>query len=201
MNFKVLKNIKIFLMDVDGVLTDGKMFYFTDSNGIDHEFKAFNSHDGIGLIVLSKFGIITGIITGRESESVFQRASLLKMKFVYQGFLTKLWACDEILKKTNLSYENLCYMGDDLPDIPVLKKAGFSVCPQNAVDEVKKICHYVTKRRGGEGAVREVCDMIIKAKGFSCDMKKGFEEGIWPKTNIEHKIENVLYSVWKKNKG
>jgi 3-deoxy-D-manno-octulosonate 8-phosphate phosphatase (KDO 8-P phosphatase) len=200
MKLSRLKNIKIFLMDVDGVLTDGKMFYFTDANGIDHEFKAFNSQDGIGLIVLNKFGIITGIVTGRESESVFQRASLLKMRFVYQGFLTKKWACDEILKKTNLTYENLCYMGDDIPDIPVLKRAGFAVCPSNAVDEVKRVCHYIATKKGGDGAVREVCDMIIKAKGFVDDVKRGFEEGIWPKNTCNYKIENVLYSVWRKNR-
>jgi len=199
MKLSALEKIKIFLMDVDGVLTDGKMFYFTDTNGVDHEFKAFNSQDGIGLIILNKFGIITGIITGRESESVFQRASLLKMRFVYQGFLTKIWACDEILKKANLSYENLCYMGDDLPDIPILKRAGFAFCPNNAVKEVKKVCHYVTKKQGGDGAVREVCDLIIKAKKLSDDVKKGFEEGIWPKNNISG-IENVLYSKWKKDR-
>ena len=200
MNIKLLKKIKLFLMDVDGVLTDGKMFYFTDTNGVDHEFKAFNSQDGIGLIVLSKFGIITGIITGRESESVFQRANLLKMRYVYQGFLTKIWACDEILKKTNLSYENLCYMGDDLPDIPVLKRAGFAVCPRNAVKDVKRVCHYVTKSNGGDGAVREVCDIIIKAKNLVNDMKIGFEKGIWPKIDYTWKTENVLFSSWKKTK-
>jgi len=193
-----VENIKIFLMDVDGVLTDGKMFYFTDSNGVDHEFKAFNSQDGIGLIVLNKFGIITGIITGRESESVYQRAKALRMNYVYQGFLTKLWALDEILKKTSLDYQNVCYMGDDFPDIPVLKKVGFAVCPSNSIKEVKKVCHYVTKRCGGDGAIREVCDMIIKGKKFYKDMAKGFETGIWPEKNVSSQIDNVLYSKWKK---
>lgn len=196
-----LKKIKIFLMDVDGVLTDGKMFYFTDSSGRDHEFKAFNSQDGIGLIVLNKFGIITGIITGRESESVYQRAKLLKMRFVYQGFLTKIFALDEILKKTSLKYENVCYMGDDLPDIPVLKKVGFPVCPANAVDEVKRICCYVTKNIGGNGAVREICDMIIESQGLRKHMMIGFEKGIWPKTNTNSKTLNILFSKWRKKKN
>lgn len=196
-----IKNIKIFLMDVDGVLTDGKMYYFTDTNGIDHEFKAFNSQDGIGLIVLNKFSILTGVITGRESESVYQRAKILRMNYVYQGFLTKLWALDEILKKTSLDYSNVCYMGDDLPDIPVLKKVGFAVCPANSVREVKSVCDYVTSKNGGDGAVREVCDLIIKHKNLTNSMKKGFEHGIWPDTDSFHSIENVLYSKWKlKNK-
>lgn len=187
-------------MDVDGVLTDGKMYYFTDSNGFDHEFKAFNSQDGIGLIVLNKFSIKTGIITGRESESVFQRAKLLKMSFVYQGFLTKIWALDEILRKTGFSYENVCYMGDDLPDIPVLKKVGFSVCPKNAVKEVKRVCDYISPKKGGDGAVRDVCELILKSKKLNGLMMDGFEKGIWPKSDSLSCPENVLYSVWKKNK-
>ncbi len=198
--FQLASKVKMFLMDVDGVLTDGKMYYFTDSNGVDHEFKAFNSQDGIGLILLNKFSIYTGIVTGRESESVFQRAKLLKMNYVYQGFLTKLWAVDEILKKTFLRYDEICYMGDDLPDIPVLKKVGFAVCPKNSVMEVKKVCHYITRKNGGDGAVREVCDIIIKAKKLEKLMKKGFEEGIWPENRIPHRIENVLYSRWRKDK-
>lgn len=190
-----LKKIKIFLMDVDGVLTDGKMFYFVDSNGVEHEFKAFDSQDGIGLIILNKFNIITGIVTGRESESVYQRAKLLKMRYVYQGFLTKLFAVEEILKKADLRWDELCYMGDDLPDIPVLERCGFAVCPKNAVKEVKSVCHYISPKNGGSGAVRDVCEMIIKAKGLKKDMMLGFEKGVWPK-NVEFETENVLYSKW-----
>lgn len=198
---KKISDIKIFLMDVDGVLTDGKMYYFTDTNGIDHEFKAFNSQDGIGLIVLNKFGILTGVITGRESESVYQRAKILKMNYVYQGFLTKLWALDEILTKTSFDYRNVCYMGDDLPDIPVLKKVGFAVCPSNAVKEVKKVSDYICLKNGGDGAVREVCDLIIKHKKLTDSVKKGFEHGIWPESDSYNHIENILYSKWKlKNK-
>ena len=192
-----LHRIKMFLMDVDGVLTDGKMFYFTDSNGVDHEFKAFDSQDGIGLILLNKFGIITGIITGRESESVYQRAKLLRMRFVYQGFLTKIFAVEEIIKNTGINWDEICYMGDDLPDIPVLKRCGFSVCPSNAVDEVKKVCDYVSPKRGGSGAVRDICDKIISAKGLKDKMMLGFEKGIWPET-LKYETENVLYSQWRK---
>lgn len=195
-----LKNIKMFLMDVDGVLTDGKMFYFTDSCGVDHEFKAFNSHDGVGLIVLNKFGILTGVITGRESESIYQRAKLLKMSFVYQGFLTKIWAIEEIIKKTSIGYENICYMGDDLPDIPVLERVGFAVAPSNAIEQVKKVCDYITTKKGGDGAVREVCDLIIKHNNLSKDVERGFREGIWPVKKVEDRIENILYSQWKKVK-
>ncbi|MGC8866813.1 MAG: KdsC family phosphatase [Elusimicrobiales bacterium] len=197
---KKLKRIKIFLMDVDGVLTDGKMFYFTDSSAKMHELNAFNSQDGVGLIVLNKFGIHTGIVTGRESDGVYERARLLKMSFVYQGFLTKILAVEEILKRTKLSWDELCYMGDDLPDIPVLKKCGFAASPSNAIDDVKKVCDYVSKKKGGDGAVREVCDMIIKAKGFVREMKMGFEKGIWPNKNLNVKTINILYSQWRKVK-
>lgn len=197
---KKMKNIKIFLMDVDGVLTDGKMYYFTDTNGVEHEFKAFNSQDGIGLIVLNKFSIKTGIITGRECESVYQRAKLLRMNFVYQGFLTKIWAVDEILKKTGYKYSDVCYMGDDLPDIPVLKKVGFSCCPKNSISDVKKVCDYVSRENGGNGAVREICELIIESKGLKKAMMKGFECGIWPEFPINNNVENILYSKWKNNK-
>lgn len=193
-----LKKIKIFLMDVDGVLTDGKMYYFTDADGKVHEFKGFNSKDGIGLIVLNKLGIMTGIITGRESLDTYERAKILKMSFVYQGFITKLFAAEEILKKTGFSWENVCYMGDDLPDIPVLEKCGFSASPKDAVDDVKKVCDYVSSKNGGDGAVREICDMIIEAKGFIDDMRIGFKSGKWPRKD-EFKTEtvNVFYSEWK----
>lgn len=194
-----LKKIKIFLMDVDGVLTDGKMFYFTDSNGIEHEFKAFDSQDGIGLILLNKFEIITGIVTGRESESVYQRARLLRMRYVYQGFLTKIFAVNEILEKTGVDWDELCYMGDDLTDLPVLKRCGFSACPANAVDEVKKICDYVSPKQGGSGAVRDICDKILLAKGLKDKVMLGFEKGIWPKTP-EYETVNVVYSQWIKSK-
>ncbi|MBP7795204.1 MAG: HAD hydrolase family protein [Elusimicrobiales bacterium] len=196
-----LKDIKIFLMDVDGVLTDGKMYYFVDNRGIAHEFKAFDSHDGIGLTTLSKFGIITGIITGRESESVYERAKLLKISFVYEGFFSKMVVLDEILSKTSLDYDDVCYIGDDLPDIPILKKVGFAVCPNNAVKEVKKVCDYVTKKTGGNGAVREVCELILKEKNLTSLVKKGYEYGKWPDTPDNIKTEDILYSKWKlKNK-
>lgn len=197
---KKIKNIKMFLMDVDGVLTDGKMFYFKDSNGRDHEFKAFNSHDGIGIIVLNKFGIKTGIITGRESESIFERAKTLKMDYIYQGFITKMWAFREILKKSGIKKEEICYMGDDLPDIPVMKEVGFAVAPSNAVPEVKKYAHYVTRKEGGNGAVREVCELIIKYQGLEKKMFEGFVNGKWPKSLDNKKIINILYSRWKSNR-
>jgi len=192
-----IKKIKIFLMDVDGVLTDGKMYFFQDNNGKNQEIKAFNSLDGIGLMLLAKYGIKTGIITGREAKSAEERAKMMKMDYAYQGFLSKLPALDEILKDSGLKYENTAYMGDDITDIPVLKKVGLSCAPQNAMDEVKKICDIVTSKNGGDGAVREICDLILKENGIFNKIQKDIEKEFWPK-NINKNLKIVLYSKWKR---
>ncbi|MCW7071144.1 MAG: HAD hydrolase family protein [Methanophagales archaeon] len=148
--------IKLFAMDVDGVLTDGGMFYSEAGEVL----KKFNTRDGMGIELLRKNGIIPAIITKEKSEIVLKRAEKLKVEEVYIGVEDKLEVVKRLIKKYNLSFELVAYIGDDINDIPLLKKVGLSCCPFDAVDEVKKIANYVCKTKGGEGAVREVVDII-----------------------------------------
>ncbi|OGR77012.1 MAG: hypothetical protein A2X32_06940 [Elusimicrobia bacterium GWC2_64_44] len=174
------KKIRIFLMDVDGVLTDGKMYYLPGKGSELVEVKAFHSLDGIGLRLLNQFGVVTGVITGRESPGTEERAKSLGMGYAYQGFLSKLEPLRQILADTGLKPENVAYMGDDLTDIPVLKKAGLAVAPANAIPEVKKSAHLVTSREGGVGAVREACDFILKSQGHWGTVMNYVETAHWP---------------------
>jgi len=174
------KKIKLLLMDVDGVLTDGKMYYIPGRGSEMVEFRAFHSQDGIGLRLLNQFGIQTGVITGRESPGTEERARNLGMTYAYQGFLSKLEPLSRILAATGLKPENVAYMGDDLTDIPVLKKAGFACAPANALPEVKKNAHAVTKKEGGLGAVRELCDFILKSQGHWGRVMECVETAHWP---------------------
>lgn len=173
------KKIKLFLMDVDGVLTDGKMYYIPGKNGM-IEFKAFHSLDGIGLRLLNQFGVLTGVITGRESPGTEERAKGLGMSYAYQGFLSKMDPLTHILADTGLKPENVAYMGDDWTDIPVLKKAGLACAPANAQPEVKRATHLITRKTGGEGAVREVCDLILKSQGHWRAVMDCVENAHWP---------------------
>jgi len=179
-NIARAKKIKILLMDVDGVLTDGKMYFLPGHDGKMTEFKAFHSLDGIGLRLLNQFGVITGVITGRESPGTEERAKNLGMSYAYQGFLSKLYPLGEILKDTGLKEENVAYIGDDWTDIPVLKKAGLACAPGNAMPEVKKAAHIVTAKDGGAGAVREVCDFILRSRGHWKEVMKCVETAHWP---------------------
>lgn len=174
------KKIKIFLMDVDGVLTDGKMYYIPGRGAEMVEVKAFHSLDGIGLRLLNQFGVATGVITGRESPGTEERARGLGMGYAYQGFLSKLEPLMQILAATGLKPENVAYMGDDWTDIPVLKKAGLACAPSNALDEVKAASHLVTKKEGGLGAVREACDFILKNQGHWKTVMNYVETAHWP---------------------
>jgi len=148
-------------MDVDGVLTDGKL-YFTSSG---EEIKAFDIQDGMGITLARKAGLITGIITGRSSAMVAQRAGELKYDVVMQGEDDKLAQYKKIKAQFNVSDNEICYIGDDIPDIPVLEKVGFSVAVANARDELKQFCDYITERDGGHSAVREVIDKILLSQG------------------------------------
>ncbi|MDA8131943.1 MAG: HAD hydrolase family protein [Elusimicrobia bacterium] len=171
--------IKIFLMDVDGVLTDGKMYYVPGPRGM-IEFKGFHSLDGIGLRLLNQFGVLTGVITGRESPSTEERAAGLGMSYAYQGFLSKVEPLRKILEDTGLKPENVAYMGDDLTDLPVLRLAGLPCAPANAIQEVKRASRLVTKREGGAGAVREVCDLILRSQGRWAEVMRCVETAHWP---------------------
>lgn len=154
------KKIKMFLMDVDGVLTDGKVIY--DSSG--NELKAFNIKDGLGIKLLHNAGILTGIITGRNSPMVERRANELKIKEIFQGKKRKLESYELIKEKYNLKDEEILYIGDDLVDIPILKRVGFPVAVADACEIVKKHCVYTTKAKGGEGAVRETIEYILNLR-------------------------------------
>ena len=149
------------LMDVDGVMTDGKI-YFTSSGD---EIKAFDIQDGMGITLASKAGLKTGIITSRSSKMVERRAKELKYDVVLQGESDKLSQYEKIKSQFNYTDDEFCYIGDDIPDIPILKKVGFSVAVANARDELKQFCDYVTKRDGGHSAVREVIDKILMSQG------------------------------------
>ncbi len=189
---KKAEKIKVFIMDVDGVLTDGKMYFFSSGKET-QEIKAFNAQDGIGLMLLNKFSIKTGIITGREAAGAQERAKMLSMSYAYQGFLSKIKPMEEIMAAEGIDYSEAAYMGDDLTDLPLLKRAGLSCCPKNSVSEIKKVCDFVSERNGGDGAVREVCDLILKAKGLENEVMKGVEQAVWPKAG-KVKLKTVLYS-------
>lgn len=179
-NAQRAKKIKIFLMDVDGVLTDGKMYYIPGKKGGMVEFKAFHSLDGIGLRLLNQFGVTTGVITGRESPGTEERAKGLGMSYAYQGFLSKLEPLERILRETGLDASSVAYMGDDWTDIPVLRKAGLACAPANALPEVRRAAHLVTSKEGGMGAVREVCDLILRSQGHWDTVMGYVETAHWP---------------------
>lgn len=152
-----IAQIKMIVMDVDGVLTSGEIIY---SNKGD-ELKIFNVQDGFGLTLAKRSGLKTGLITGRKSKLVDKRAKELKFNFVSQGNIKKLKPYLELLEKYDLKDEQVCYIGDDIPDLAILSRAGFRVAVANARDEVKNICDYVTTAKGGQGAVRETIDLIL----------------------------------------
>jgi 3-deoxy-D-manno-octulosonate 8-phosphate phosphatase (KDO 8-P phosphatase) len=154
-------NIKLLLLDVDGVMTDGRITYGSD--GV--ELKSFDVKDGHGLKLLQRAGIEIGIITGRQSEVVTRRAEELGIELVYQNAKDKLIPFNEILEKRGLSPEEVAYVGDDVVDLPVMRRVGFAVTVADAVEDVKPFADLVTTRNGGRGAVREVCDLLLKNSG------------------------------------
>lgn len=155
-----LKSIKILILDVDGVLTDGRVIY-TDSG---EEIKRFDVRDGHGLKLLMRSGIEVILLTGRESKVVLHRARDLGIEHVYQKALNKIEVYKTILAQRNLEDKEVGFVGDDLVDLPVLRKVGFSAAVPDAVPEVKEIVDYITTKKGGEGAVREICELLLKAQ-------------------------------------
>ena len=156
-----LKKIKMLILDVDGVMTDGRIVM--DDGG--HEIKNFDVHDGHGLKMIQRYGIRVVLLTGRKSDVVTHRAHDLGIKDVYQGSLNKKEVLEKILKKFRLPADVAAFLGDDIVDIPVLKRVGFSAAVADALDVVKKSANYVTKSAGGHGAVRELCELILQAQG------------------------------------
>ena len=157
-----LSKIKLLALDVDGVLTDGSLTFAEDGT----EYKTFNAKDGQGIVCLNNAGFITAIITARQNGTVEHRAKNLKITELRQGVKFKLPVLEEILNKYNLSFENVAYMGDDLPDICIMEKVGLPCCPNDAVEEVQKVCKFKSKYDGGRGAVRDLCNLILKANNI-----------------------------------
>lgn len=157
---KLAKKIKLLILDVDGVLTDNCLLI--DDNGV--EYKKFNVSDGLGIRLLQESGVKVALISGRPSPATHYRALQLKIEHVYLGQSHKLEAYADLKRKLDVEDQEIAYLGDDLLDVPVLKIVGFPVCVQNAYPVVKRCAKLVTKAQGGEGAVREVVDLILKAK-------------------------------------
>lgn len=158
----IAKNIKLLILDVDGVLTDGSIILDSEGN----EFKVFNVRDGHGIKMLVRAGVQVAIVTGRQSRVVERRAQELGITEVYQRCHIKTVAFDHIIEKYGLNEKEAAYVGDDVVDIPIFKRVGLSVAVNDAMDEIKDYALMVTKNRGGRGAVREVCDFLLKARGF-----------------------------------
>ena len=156
-----LNKIKLLLLDVDGVMTDGRIIYLNGGG----EAKAFDVKDGHGLKLIQRAGIRVGIITGRQSEVVARRAAELGIEIVYQGAKDKLQPFMEIVEKLGLEPSEIAYVGDDLVDLPVMRQVGFSATVADAVEDIKPYVDLVTSRPGGRGAVREVCDFLLKQSG------------------------------------
>jgi 3-deoxy-D-manno-octulosonate 8-phosphate phosphatase (KDO 8-P phosphatase) len=159
------KKIKLLLMDVDGVLTDGSISLLSEPGGKAREIKTFNSLDGAGLRLAELTGIRTGVITGRESAAVTARAKELQMDYVVQDAFRKLPAFEQILSRARLKPAQVCFVGDDITDLPVMARVGLAVAVANAHPEAKRAAHLITRAAGGHGAVREVVDLLLHAQG------------------------------------
>jgi 3-deoxy-D-manno-octulosonate 8-phosphate phosphatase (KDO 8-P phosphatase) len=167
--------IKLLLMDVDGVLTNGKLFNVPGADGRMVETKGFDSQDGIGLQWLSWHGIRTGVISGRLSPATEERARQTKMSYVYQGHIEKIPILEEILADAKVEPSEVAYIGDDFTDIVIMHRVGLAIATANARAEVKKEAHYVTKAAGGDGAVREVVELLLHAQGKWAEILKHYE--------------------------
>jgi 3-deoxy-D-manno-octulosonate 8-phosphate phosphatase (KDO 8-P phosphatase) len=161
------RKIKLFLMDVDGTLTDGGVCLISSTIGTGEavtEMKVFNAQDGQGLSLAHTMGIQTGFITGRRSPAVARRAEELKVSFVYLGQAKKMQAYEECMQRAGVTEDEVAYLGDDLPDIPLAVRSGLGVCVADGAPELKAVCAYTTQRNGGRGAAREVVELILKAQ-------------------------------------
>ena len=176
------RKIKLLLFDVDGVLTDGKLFFVPADPGLNNdraaaaggskltsqgsiEVKGFHAHDGVAISLARLAGIKTGLITKRSSETVAVRARDLKLDYIHQGIQDKLGVFREILAQEGISAAEACFVGDDVIDLPVMWDCGLAVAVANARDEVKKDAHFVTKHGGGDGALRDAIEFILKSQG------------------------------------
>jgi 3-deoxy-D-manno-octulosonate 8-phosphate phosphatase (KDO 8-P phosphatase) len=164
------RRIKLLLMDCDGVLTDGRLELLENGD----EQKTFHARDGQGISLFHHAGLKTGIISGRTSRAVERRAQDLKMAYVRQYAKDKVKALEEIIAEADVTLDECAYIGDDLGDVPVMNRVELAVAVADAVAETKHAAHYITEFKGGHGAVREVCDLILKAQGYWNELMKGF---------------------------
>ena len=169
--------IQLLLMDVDGVLTNGKLYNVPNAEGKMVESKGFDSQDGIGLQWLNWKGIKTGVISGRQSPATEERARQCKMAYVYQGHIEKIPILQEILADAKIDSSQVAYIGDDFTDIVIMRRVGLAIATANARAEVKRAAHYVTQAVGGEGAVREVVELLLKAQGKWSEILEHYEVG------------------------
>ncbi len=153
---------KLMIFDIDGVFTDGGIYY-TDTGEV---FRKFNTKDGLGIGLLYQTDIVPIILTGKESESIFRRAEALQIEFVYQNVKNKLKKLMEIKKDFDVEFNQIIYVGDDWNDFPVLEKVGLPICVKSAPEEIKEICKFVTTKDGGNGAVREAIEFVLKKEGI-----------------------------------
>lgn len=159
------RNIKVLIFDVDGVLTDGTLTFIPKLDGTAVETKAFHAHDGLGMSLARMGGLRLGIITKRQSATVAIRARDLKLEFIYQGQAHKLQAAQEIAAKAEVTLEEVCYVGDDIVDLPVMRECGLAIATANARPEVKEAAHWITPLPGGSGAGRDAVEFILNAQG------------------------------------
>ena len=163
------RRIKVLIFDVDGVLTDGQLYFLPQSSSAGKEFglefKGFSAHDGLGITLARLGGLRVGIITKRESATVAIRARDLKLEFIYQGQSYKMEAVKDILQRANIALDELAYVGDDVVDLPVMRLCGLSIATADARPQAKAAAHYITPNRGGHGAGRDAIDFILAAQG------------------------------------
>ncbi len=158
--------VRLVLTDIDGVLTSGEIYHFVDTTGELVEFKGIHAQDSIAMAWLNECGLATGVISGRVSKGTDARLRLLNVKYIYQHRLDKAVVLAEICSREKAPLEQIAYMGDDLPDLAVMSRVGLAVAPANARPEVKTAAHWVTKARGGDGAFRELVEVILRSRGL-----------------------------------
>ena len=167
--------IRLLLMDVDGVLTDGKLYNVPGASGEMVETKGFDTQDGIALQWLHWKEIQTGVISGRISPATAERCRQCHFTYIYQGHIEKIPLLQEILERSGLKPEEIAYIGDDLTDVVIMRRVGLAIAVANARPEVKRCAHLVTGARGGQGAVREVCELLLQAQGHWQDLLRKYE--------------------------
>ncbi len=172
---EIASRIKLLLMDVDGVMTDGRLYNVPGPDGRMAETKGFDSQDGIGLQWLHSKGIQAGLISGRVSPATVERANQCKFRYIYQGHVEKIPILKEIMRESGIELSQVAYIGDDFTDVVVMRRVALAVATANARPEVKQIAHHVTSVPGGQGAVREVVEIILKAQGYWEDVLRKYE--------------------------